>query len=94
MNEEEKDKQLWKLAKKRVAFHRNLYLFIVINALFWLIWIFDNLNSPKQEFWSFPWPIYPLIGWGIALGLQYFNTYSDANLNAVEREYEKLKREK
>lgn len=89
----EVDKQLWRMAKKRVAFRRSLYLYILVNAFLWLIWFSTNISRSKIETWDFPWPLYPMLGWGIGLVIQYFGAYSTTSKDAVTIEYEKLKRE-
>jgi hypothetical protein len=90
----EKDKHLWRIAKKRVAFRRSLYLYIPVNAFLWLIWLLTNIHRSKPEGWDFPWPLYPMIGWGIGLVIQYFGVYSASTKDAVAAEYEKLKQQK
>ena len=81
------DEYLWKIAKKRVAFRRNLYNYIVVNAFLWLIWYFTTTNHTAE----FPWPLYPMIGWGLAIALQYYKTYSTGTQDPITAEYEKLK---
>lgn len=39
----------------------------------------------------FPWPVFPMLGWGIGLVTHYFTAYSGLDEKALaEREYEKL----
>ena len=38
-----------------------------------------------------PWPIWPMIGWGIGLAFHFAGAYIFPKANSVEREYEKLK---
>ncbi len=87
--ETEKDRQLWKTAKKRVGFRRHLATYLVINAMFWAIWLFSNKGDEGQEF---PWPVWPMLGWGIGLVFSYLDAYVFDKSNAIEKEYEKLKR--
>lgn len=88
--ETEKDKELWKLAKKRVAFKRHLGSYIIVNAMFWLLWAFNDTSNEKES--EVPWPIWPMLGWGIGLAFDFMGTYFTSKSNAVEREFEKLKR--
>lgn len=88
------DKGLWEMAKSRVNFRKSLYTYVIINAFLWLIWILENMQNTKAEPWSFPWPIYPLIGWGLGLVFYYLRVYSHTGEAAVKAEYEKLKRSK
>ena len=86
--ETEREKELWRLAKKRVGFKRHLATYIVINTMFWLLWYFTD---HKKESAGVPWPIFPMIGWGIGLMFSYLNAYVFTSYNSVEKEYEKLK---
>ncbi len=88
--ENEKDKALWKMAKKRVSFKRHLYTYVAVNLFFWLIW----LMSPKQDSThSLPWPAWSTLGWGIGLLFNYTSVYLLNSDKAIEKEYRKLKDE-
>jgi hypothetical protein len=80
------DNETWELAEARVGFKQHLLIYFIMNAFLWMVWTADNLRM-ANELWHFPWPIYPLVGWGIGLVFHYFGAYS----NAVKKEYEKLK---
>ena len=86
--ETEKEKELWKLAKKRVGFKRHLATYIVINTFFWLLWYFTD---HKEESAGVPWPIFPMIGWGIGVVFSYLNAYVFTKHDSVQKEYDKLK---
>jgi hypothetical protein len=81
----EKERMLWKQAKKRVEFRKHLFTYIIVNGFLWAIWFFTDRRS------DFPWPIWPTLGWGIGLAFSGYNAYFGTNLTAVEREYERLK---
>jgi hypothetical protein len=83
-----KDRELWRLAKKRVGFRRHLATYLVINAMFWFIWWFSTDHEEEDRF---PWPVWPMLGWGIGLIFNYLDAYVFSKSNAVEREYEKLR---
>ena len=84
----EKERMLWKQAKKRVDFKRHLWTYMIINGFLWALWIFtDRVDDPAG---MMPWPVWPTFGWGIGLAFSYFNAYH-VKTDAVEREYEKLK---
>jgi len=87
----EKEKQLWKLARKRVSFKRHLATYVVINIMFWCIWFF---SEKKNEEWGFPWPVFPMLGWGIGLTFNFLGAYIFNKETAVEKEFEKLKARK
>lgn len=86
--ETEKDKALWRTAKKRVGFRRHLATYLVINGMFWLIWALSDHTEHKN---NFPWPVWPMLGWGIGLAFSYLDAYVFTSSNAIEKEYEKLK---
>ncbi|AEW03132.1 hypothetical protein A4D02_03795 [Niastella koreensis] len=89
--ENEKDPQLWKIAKRRVGFKYNLIAYLGMNCFFWGIWLFTGSNN---GYGGFPWPIWPMFGWGIGVLYQFFDAYVfTKNGSSVEREYEKLKRQ-
>jgi 2TM domain len=86
---EEKDVRLWAIAKKRAGFKRDLVNYMFINVFLWLIWLFTNRN---HSYSGVPWPIWPTVGWGIAIVIQYFETYKFPKETTAEKEYKKLKR--
>lgn len=87
--EEQRDEALWRLAKKRADFQRGLASYFIVNAFLWLIWWFTaGKNGANREL---PWPIWPMLGWGIGLLFQYLNAYGGGKKDLVEKEYEKLK---
>ena len=86
--ETEREKELWKLAKKRVGFKRHLATYIVINGMFWCLWYFTD---HQEESAGVPWPVFPMIGWGIGVVFSYLNAYVLMKPDSVEKEYEKLK---
>jgi hypothetical protein len=89
-NMNEKDKMLWKLAKKRVEFRRHLATYVVMNGFFWALWLFTD---HKHEHEGVPWPFFPMLGWGIGLAFHFLGAYgyTGSKLSSVEKEYEKLK---
>ena len=86
----DKDLQLWYIAQKRVSFKYHLGTYIVINAFFWILWYFSGRNSTYD---GWPWPIWPMIGWGIGLFFHWMGAYVFPQENTVEKEYEKLKQQ-
>ncbi len=87
----EKDKHLWKIAKKRVEFKRHLATYIIINAFFWALWYFTDLKE-EDEKTGMPWPIFPMLGWGIGILFHFLGAFVFPNqYSSIEKEYEKLK---
>lgn len=90
--EPNRDEELWRLAKKRANFQRNLVFYFIINAFLWVIWWFttDNRNLSGHT----PWPAWVMLAWGLALVFQYFTAYGGSKQNLADKEYQKLKKEK
>lgn len=88
--ESEKDRELWKLAKKRVGFKRHLAAYVIINSFLWAMWYFTEYRH--GEWGGIPWPVFSTLGWGIGVMFNFLGAYVFTKHNAVEREYEKLKR--
>ena len=77
------DKQLHELARKRVEFRRHLIVYLVINGVLWLLWYVTGSQ--------YPWPVWPMAGWGIGLIFHYMFEYRSSSLLSEDEEYEKLK---
>ncbi len=89
---EGKDLQLWRIAHKRASFKSHLMVYIVINLFFWVIWYFTKREvSTEFNGIHFPWPVWPMLGWGIGLFFHFMGAYVYTEENSVEREYNKLK---
>jgi hypothetical protein len=84
----ERDPETWEIAKRRVSFKNHLATYIVINAFLWAIWYFYSDGDHGY------WPIYSTLGWGIGLMFHFLGAYVFPKENSVEREYEKLMRNK
>jgi len=92
MPAEERDENLWRIAKKRATFRRHFYTYVVIIAFLWGIWWFTIGRS--SGFRGYPWPIWVMFGWGIGLAFNYFDAYHGSQEDIAQQEYEKLKRER
>ncbi len=83
--EQQKDEALWAVAKARVGFRWSLVSYLVVNAFLVAVWFFTA--GPEHYFW----PIWPILGWGLGLGLQYVNAYQVNRGTSIQREFDKLK---
>lgn len=90
---ENKDENLWRIAKKRAAFKKHLATYIIINGFFWVLWFFTSRIHDFEEMNGniVPWPVWSTIGWGIGLAFSYYGAYMDNRENDIMREYKKLK---
>ena len=84
---DEKDPTLWRIAQKRAGFKKSLFSYLVVNSFFWLIWLYTDGNYYN----GIPWPIWPMLGWGLGLAFQYHEAYHGNKNDLAEREYEKMK---
>lgn len=89
--QEQRDEKLWAIAVKRAKFRKSLYTYVVTNTFFWVLWWFTT--GRIAGFRGIPWPIWPMLGWGIALAYQYYEAYQSDQSDMAEKEYEKLKRQ-
>jgi hypothetical protein len=79
------DNQLHELAKKRVEFRTHLVVYLVINGMLWFIWYITGS--------TYPWPVWPMMGWGIGLIFHYIFDYRRHRLFSEDEEFERLKKE-
>ncbi len=84
-NDQQRDEELWKIAKERVAFKWSFASYIIVNSFLVGIWYFSSNH------YTYFWPIWPMLGWGIGIAFQYARAYQGNNFNSVENEYNKLK---
>ena len=82
-----KDPQLWQLAQRRASFKTHLCAYVIVNLSLWLLWIFSGDRTAGS---GFPWPVWPLMGWGIGLASHYVSAYVNTGTGSVDKEYEKL----
>ncbi len=85
----EKDPKLWAIAKRRVGFKRDLLAYIFVNIFLWVIWLLTSMDEQDS---GIPWPVWPMLGWGIGLLFEYAAVYKFPKGRAEEKEYEKLTR--
>lgn len=89
--ESEKEKELWKLARKRAGFKRYLAVYVILMTAFWVFWYFTDHQDENS---GLPWPIFPTMAFSIGVMYSFLNAYVFSNYNSVEREYERLKNKK
>jgi hypothetical protein len=94
---EGKDPVLWEIAHKRAGFKKHLVTYLIMNAFFWAVWFFSSRQHIEdldvEGLGNFPWPVWPMLGWGIGLAFHYASAYVFPRANSVETEYEKLKQQ-
>ncbi|MHA8084123.1 2TM domain-containing protein [Aquirufa antheringensis] len=85
---ESTDQQLWAIARSRAKFKRSLGSYSIVIPFLWGIWF---LTSQDKDINRIPWPIWPMLGWGIGLAIQYLKAYVIEVGSLEQREYDKLK---
>jgi 2TM domain len=84
-----REQALASLNKKR-DFRAHLLAFVLFNGFVWLIWgVVYAFGGP-----AFPWPIFPLVGWGIGLTFHAWDAYGRKPFREkeIEREAARLTR--
>lgn len=84
---EGKDPVLWEIAQRRASFKRHLLIYLVMSAFFWIIWYFNGRHMGHR---GIPWPVWPMLGWGLGIVFHYLGAYVRTGDNSVENEYQKL----
>ena len=72
--------------KKKEAFRSHLFTYLAVNALLVVIWFATGADGIF-------WPIFPIVGWGIAVAGQAWDAYKRNPIteDAVAREAERLR---
>lgn len=86
-----RDEELWRIAKKRAGFKRHLASYLIINGFLWAMWYLTRGYDSDFAGNGFPWPIWPSLGWGIGLAFSYYGAYHDNRESDTMKEYQKLK---
>jgi hypothetical protein len=55
--------------KAREDFRIHLLIYALVNGMLWVIWFFGGADVRE------PWPIYPLLGWGIGIVAHWYTVY-------------------
>ena len=87
---ESRNEQLWRIAKKRAGFKKQLASYIIVNGFLWAMWwLTQGFNNYRND--GIPWPAWATLGWGVGLAFSYYNAYHDNRESDTMREYQKLK---
>jgi hypothetical protein len=87
---EGKDPQLWDLARRRASFKSHFTTYVIMSVFFWALWY---LTGGARYNSMLPWPVWPMLGWGIGVAFHYIGAYVSPRSHATEREYQKLTKE-
>lgn len=89
--EQENEKKLYNKAQSRATFKIHLMIFILVNALFWVLWYFVFRNTDANEV-IFKSVLFVTIAWLIILIGHHVFVYV-FNATFVEKELKKLKKQ-
>jgi hypothetical protein len=85
-----RDEHLWRIAKKRASFKKQLASYLIINGFLWALWWVTQGRAGYEE-GVLPWPVWSTLGWGIGIAFSYYGAYHDDKETDTMREYYKLK---
>jgi len=74
-----------------VEFKKHLAASMIVNSLFWLFWLIWFFKNNSEYKYTFPWPIWPMLGSGIGLFFSSMGAYAHTKETSVQKEYQKLK---
>ena len=82
-------------AMAKLGFYIHFSVYVGVNVLLFFVWWFTRGDTAIPNA-SFPWFIFPVVGWGIGLvahGLSVFGHTAGYLDRMTEQEYKKLKAE-
>jgi hypothetical protein len=63
--------------RRRAAFRIHLLVYVLVNALLFAIWLTLGITVGV---W-FPWFVFPLLGWGVGIGIHGWTAYRGDELS-------------
>lgn len=82
------DKDLEDRVRERVremkGFYTHLVIYVMVNILIFLIWLFTDTG--------FPWFVFPLGGWGIGLFFHWYNVFVENGMLGRNWEEKKVRK--
>jgi len=86
-------------AQARLGFYIHFSVYVVVNTILFFVWWYTkniavyNSSTGTYTKFSFPWFIFPLVGWGIGVLAHYLAVFVRTGVTErmTEREYQKLK---
>ena len=90
-NVSNRDPELWKSAQERAGFKVHVVVYLIVIGFFWVLWAFLGYINDWE--YSHKWPLYPMLGWALALILHYLIVFRWKKKVTLS-EYEKLIKKK
>lgn len=85
MDEQELREHALASLKRKAEFRTHLITYILVNTMLIAIWAVTSRG--------FFWPIFPMLGWGVGLGVHAFEAYgrSAPTEDRIQREMDRLR---
>lgn len=83
--DEVRDRAIKRL-KKRRDFYGHVLVYVLVNAFLVVIWAVTNVHG-------FFWPVFPIVGWGIAVVLNAWDAFRNGEFDEerIRREMERVR---
>jgi hypothetical protein len=82
--------QALRRVKRRRDFATHAFIYTLVNAAIWTVWVVIGLTS--DSWW--PWPVFPTLAWGIGLAADAWDVHVRKPITeeSITREMERLRR--
>jgi amino acid transporter len=85
-----KDARQWRLSRKRAAFKRNVFTYLIVNIFLWAVWWYSSAKYGTERL---PWPVWVMLVWSIALAFQFLQAYIGNKKLLSDSEYKNLQQQ-
>jgi hypothetical protein len=82
MSEEDRRRRAREIAEARYGFRWHAAIYLVVNAALVGVWYWTGAG--------FPWPLFPIVFWGIGLLSHYIGAYRRPGRGWIDRETAKI----
>ncbi len=83
--DEDRTRRARRIAEARYGFRSHLAIYIIVNLALVAIWYYSGAG--------FPWPIFPILFWGVGVFSHYMGAYHTPGGSWIDRETEKILKE-
>ena len=83
MRKKELEEQIRGRVKEMKSFYTHLVVYVIVNILLVVVWLLSGT--------SFPWFVFPLVGWGIGIFFHWYNVFVENGILGKEWEDKKVK---
>ena len=83
MRKKELEEQMRGRVKEMKSFYTHLVVYVIVNILLVVVWLLSGT--------SFPWFVFPLVGWGIGIFFHWYNVFVENGILGKEWEDKKVK---